>query len=243
MNEVKVGDRFEGVLLETCIDNNISRPRVRPVSSSKFPSDIRVEFPTKLREENRIGTRFRADLKVSQKTNKINGVLIGSPYLVVSPKTIEVVDNFIPQIKLRAIKLNTTSNRVYAYVSDEMPVTISFIELRAKAYERAKENPQRYNSTTTLNAIERSKMIVTYALLRANGNCEGCDDPAPFLRENGEPYLEVHHIDELGNGGSDSPRNVIALCPNCHRRVTYSEDKEEYNGKLKLKITQFEDAI
>jgi hypothetical protein len=33
------------------------------------------------------------------------------------------------------------------------------------------------------------------------------------------PWLEIHHIDELNEGGSTSYDNLIVLCPNCHTRV------------------------
>ncbi|HDY7447493.1 TPA: HNH endonuclease [Vibrio vulnificus] len=45
---------------------------------------------------------------------------------------------------------------------------------------------------------------------------------APFIkRSNGEPYLEVHHIIPLSQGGLDSLENVISLCPNCHRKIHF----------------------
>ena len=46
-----------------------------------------------------------------------------------------------------------------------------------------------------------------------------CDKPAPFKKKDGSPFLEVHHIDFLSNGGDDSIDNVSALCPNCHRKM------------------------
>lgn len=33
------------------------------------------------------------------------------------------------------------------------------------------------------------------------------------------PWLEIHHIDELGDGGETRYNNLIVLCPNCHTRV------------------------
>ena len=33
------------------------------------------------------------------------------------------------------------------------------------------------------------------------------------------PWLEVHHIDELREGGKTEYVNLIVLCPNCHTRV------------------------
>ncbi|GMG85241.1 hypothetical protein LNKW23_44580 [Paralimibaculum aggregatum] len=60
-----VGQYFGDIVLETCTDPGISRPRVKPVKV--FPPSTRVEFPRKLREMFPIGTRFRATVKVCQK--------------------------------------------------------------------------------------------------------------------------------------------------------------------------------
>ncbi|BDZ92717.1 hypothetical protein VEE69_15940 [Escherichia coli] len=46
---------------------------------------------------------------------------------------------------------------------------------------------------------------------------------APSLKEDGTPFLEVHHIEWLSKGGEDSVENAIALCPNCHRQAHYGD--------------------
>jgi hypothetical protein len=76
--EPKDGDFFEGVLLETFRDYQVSRPRVRPVQV--LPQWLKVEFPRDLREANPIGTLFRADVFVRQK-HYSNGVAKGPLYL------------------------------------------------------------------------------------------------------------------------------------------------------------------
>lgn len=30
--------------------------------------------------------------------------------------------------------------------------------------------------------------------------------------------LDMHHLDSVADGGPDDPHNLLALCPNCHRR-------------------------
>lgn len=68
----------------------------------------------------------------------------------------------------------------------------------------------------------RNPDVVAEVLLRANGYCERCSDPAPFSRRrDNTPYLEVHHIEQLAEGGDDTVANAIALCPNCHRESHY----------------------
>lgn len=74
----------------------------------------------------------------------------------------------------------------------------------------------------------RNPDVVAEALFRANGQCERCSAPAPFLRaKDGSPYLEVHHRVQLANGGDDSLENAIALCPNCHRWEHYGARDSE----------------
>ena len=80
-------------------------------------------------------------------------------------------------------------------------------------------------------AYYRAEAIRRYALARANGYCEGCAQPAPFSSSQG-PYLECHHLHRVADGGPDHPENVIALCPNCHRRAHYAKDAARFNAQL-----------
>jgi 5-methylcytosine-specific restriction protein A len=93
-----------------------------------------------------------------------------------------------------------------------------------------------YRETISVT-YDRDPIIVQYALERANGICQLCDAPAPFNKKNGEPYLEVHHIQFLSEGGSDTIDNVAALCPNCHRKIHTLKQKKDIK-KLELAATQ-----
>jgi 5-methylcytosine-specific restriction endonuclease McrA len=71
-------------------------------------------------------------------------------------------------------------------------------------------------------AYERDPYVAAYALKKAKGICQDCKKDGPFLsKATGLPYLEVHHVKMLKDGGSDTIDNVIALCPNCHRARHY----------------------
>ncbi len=59
------------------------------------------------------------------------------------------------------------------------------------------------------------------------GQCQLCNEPAPFSRPSGEPYLEVHHVVWLARGGEDSVANAVALCPNCHRKMHILDDQRD----------------
>jgi 5-methylcytosine-specific restriction enzyme A len=93
------------------------------------------------------------------------------------------------------------------------------------------------------NVYQRSRDVRNYVLARANGDCEGCAAAAPFLRVDGAPYLEPHHIRRVSDGGPDHPAYVIALCPNCHRRVHAGSDGPTYNEDLLAKMIVIETAI
>ncbi|MFH1723241.1 MAG: HNH endonuclease [Elusimicrobiota bacterium] len=79
---------------------------------------------------------------------------------------------------------------------------------------------------------QRSERIKIYARKRAGGRCEGCGAAAPFADRRGRPYLEVHHMRRLSDGGPDHPRYLAALCPNCHRRAHLSKEAPELNRVL-----------
>jgi 5-methylcytosine-specific restriction enzyme A len=72
--------------------------------------------------------------------------------------------------------------------------------------------------------FQRNPDVVAEVLRRAGGHCEDCGSPAPFIRtSDGTPYLEVHHIIFLADGGEDTVPNAQALCPNCHRRKHFGQ--------------------
>ena len=98
-----------------------------------------------------------------------------------------------------------------------------------------------YSTTVTVRA--RDSAIRSYAIERSLGICESCDTPAPFTTRNGLPYLEVHHIIPLSEGGPDHPQNVAAVCPNCHRRTEKSQDSKEFNNKIMIKILKKEKSF
>lgn len=236
-----IGDQFEGVLLETTRDEKSTRPRVRPLEY--FDREINVEFPRNLRVENPVGTRFRADVKVSQKTQ--GNMPYGKPYLVANVSSIEILEEFKPEKSIYAIKLNTASDRSFEYIEKEFKQErrlIKFEDLRNKVYNNSIIEPER-TEISSISNIKRSDLIKTYALSRARGKCEGYSNDAPFLKRNGQPYLEIHHLIELGNGGSDSPKNVIALCPNCHARVSHGLDGAKFNEDLKSRILRLEEEM
>lgn len=63
-----------------------------------------------------------------------------------------------------------------------------------------------------MTTFRRDSNVIAKVLERANEYCEGCENPAPFIRAlDGTPYLEVHHIVLLAEGGEDTVENAVVL--------------------------------
>lgn len=102
-----------------------------------------------------------------------------------------------------------------------------------KGVQSGKKIPSKRTTITT--TYERNQYIIEYAKRKAKGICQLCDSPAPFNNKKSEPYLEVHHIKWLAQGGSDTIENVVALCPNCHSKMHIINSEEDIK-KLEKRI-------
>lgn len=91
---------------------------------------------------------------------------------------------------------------------------------RRERLESANKKPEAIKVIRT--EFKRNPDVIVEVLERANGTCEACGNPAPFLRaSDSTPYLEVHHIKSLAKGGEDTVENALGLCPNCHRKMHF----------------------
>ncbi|WP_018260704.1 HNH endonuclease [Methylobacterium sp. WSM2598] len=102
---------------------------------------------------------------------------------------------------------------------DKSELQVDLVGLRKRALEAARTTPQVTGTEARRSLYRRSEVVRRYVLARAAGVCESCNEPAPFVTMQGEPYLEPHHTRRLSDGGPDDPRCVAAVCPNCHREI------------------------
>lgn len=103
---------------------------------------------------------------------------------------------------------------------------IEALEVRARRLANA-PRPIQGNAPAktdvTVSVFKRDARVVAWVRAQAGGICELCDEAGPFLKD-GEPFLEVHHVVPLADGGFDSVENAVAICPNCHRRLHLSDE-------------------
>jgi len=82
----------------------------------------------------------------------------------------------------------------------------------------------------------RDLEVRAWVLSNADGVCECCRKRAPFVDVDGIPFLEVHHLQRLADGGTDTVDNAIAACPNCHRQLHYGKKSQQLTENLKRRI-------
>jgi len=78
----------------------------------------------------------------------------------------------------------------------------------------------------------RDPQVRAWVLNESDGNCEACGNAAPFLSDDNSPFLETHHMKRLADGGPDVVENAVAICPNCHRRLHYSYDRQAFSNSV-----------
>lgn len=101
-------------------------------------------------------------------------------------------------------------------------------------YNRAiKINPKPQQVQQTISTYPRNNTLKNYVKRRSNYSCEmpSCNY-VPFIKNSDEPYVEIHHVIPLSEGGEDTVLNTVALCPNCHRALHYAKNRETLREKL-----------
>ncbi len=80
--------------------------------------------------------------------------------------------------------------------------------------------------------------LASKVCIRSRGVCEACGEPAPFLRPDGTPYLELHPVDPDVGPGHNTPATVAALCPNCHREAHHGAEGTDLLQKLRAYLAE-----
>lgn len=97
------------------------------------------------------------------------------------------------------------------------------------------------SSSRTVTCFARDPEVIAWVLHQASGHCDRCAAPAPFVDDSGEPFLEVHHVRRLADGGPDRVENAVALCPNCHRQLHYGSNPTADRAALLERVPRLVD--
>ena len=167
------------------------------------------------------------------------------------PSIVPVIDSVLEK-PLRSVHISTSNNVVMAIsnaaAAELFKPTADPKELEEKTKQllagtliekpKGQKTPQKVETKT--QSYKRDPKVMAYVLREANGVCELCNEPAPFEKDGGEPFLEVHHVIPLGDGGSDRVENAVGICPNCHRSLHLAKDWERRRKQLYSKVKRLE---
>lgn len=177
-------------------------------------------------------------------------------YNLEQPISLEVIEQIIPEQKfqemkqeiIKTLKINDSLIEVINY-SCEAPIVPKYsLEIIQQKERQIYDNrnisldeiADRINKkeiypkqiSVSSNQYYRDPDVKNYVRKRAKGICECCHKKAPFIKENGEPYLETHHLIPLAEGGGDRIDNVCAVCPNCHRKLHFGTGRDKIREKI-----------
>lgn len=103
------------------------------------------------------------------------------------------------------------------------------------------EHKPNYKETSS-KIYERDARLSLILKEKYNYSCQICAISLEAL--NNKKYVEAHHIIPLSEGGIDSIKNMICVCPNCHKKFhlgSYKLNKE--NKKIKNTISNEESDL
>ncbi|HVW64375.1 MAG TPA: HNH endonuclease [Nitrosospira sp.] len=127
-----------------------------------------------------------------------------------------------------AVRIEALLEEIGGY--DDPPVVAFEIAVREEANQKNLAQPDGVptpkSRRVSLTQFERDPLVQAWVLQQAKGVCEGCERPAPFRSTDGLPYLELHYLRPLAEGGGDTVTNAVALCPNCHREIHHGANAQ-----------------
>jgi 5-methylcytosine-specific restriction protein A len=162
------------------------------------------------------------------------------PWIVGYKPAVNVGPEGREKIKLLAAKLGVFNPADYSPTADPIELEEKVRKVRKKittsGIPKGEDHPKQ--TVVSSSVFNRDPLVKAWVLENAKGKCEACGVPAPFVTIYDQPFLEVHHLKLLADGGTDTITNAAGLCPNCHRGFHLSKDKDEIVKKLFSKVSR-----
>lgn len=135
--------------------------------------------------------------------------------------------------QLDVVRLDSEFNRIWRsdllkpsdnetdYQEEPPPPKKDVEKYRGKKPSKTKKPKQK---TTVQKSPPRDQNVGELALIEAEYKCEVDSSHVTFLRDDGEQFMEKHHLMPMEfyyefERSIDHQSNIVALCPTCHRRI------------------------
>lgn len=135
--------------------------------------------------------------------------------------------------KIKEELLNTSPNYEDIFANFNQAEAKEIERLKKEGWTEEVGNPAPSVQYRTIKHRDRIPTVSAVAKLRAGFKCEipGCDYE-PFIGLYNMPYIEVHHIKRLADGGEDTLKNTACLCPKHHREIHFGSSRENLREML-----------
>ena len=134
-------------------------------------------------------------------------------------------DNRHPEAKVRQVFQQLRADELLTFVDNHGTYTLRGVELLKDEVE----NPEILAASSSANEREYLKEVharyrgwVKIARLTYGDFCLMPDCRNTFLKDDGQPYAEVHHIDALCEGGEEAIWNLAVVCAHHHRMAHFA---------------------
>lgn len=130
------------------------------------------------------------------------------------------------------------------YMQNDMEDDLSFQRSVEKSFEASTDTiinasltPVKEEVRETTNLVRRDPRLTKSALKKANYKCEIDQNHLTFIDLKGNSFMEGHHLIPVTLNNSndiwkrfsrniDCLENIVSLCPNCHRKIHFSNPSE-----------------
>lgn len=164
-----------------------------------------------------IGNLIRNARRAQKLTLRVLSERTGIDYSLLSRYENGIVNPSLQKLCIIASALNISED---AFLSDIQVEELSLSSRRRSQFSRTDDNQ------FIVSASIASRVVID----AAKGKCELCKNTYP----DGELFLESHYVVWLQDGGEPTIDNVVALCPNCHKRIHIYNDPADTDTLLKI---------
>jgi len=88
--------------------------------------------------------------------------------------------------------------------------------------------------TRAVQRIERNYSLARVVKEQRGYSCQLCG--YKIKKATGGFYIETHHLEALGDGGLDFSKNIIVVCPNCHKTLHFGNTEKLHHDEKRVVI-------
>ncbi|WP_371751494.1 HNH endonuclease [Snodgrassella alvi] len=137
------------------------------------------------------------------------------------------------------LKAGELPNEVINHYENERVTSLKRLSDKKLLTKIQQQNDEAKHTKTSKMTVKvpryrRSMELAEYVKRQAKGHCDLCEQAAPFTNKEQQPYLECHHIIWLSQNGADTLDNIVALCPNCHRKMHIVQDENDIKRLINI---------